>query len=60
MSAPRPTPPQRPQRPPSNPGFASSVRRIVPIAWPVFIGQVAVLAFATVDTVLVARAIAVC
>ena len=35
--------------------FSSSVRRIVPIAWPVFVGQVAVLAFATVDTVLVAR-----
>ena len=36
-------------------GFAHSVRRIVPMAWPVFIGQVAVLGFATVDTVLVAR-----
>jgi MATE family multidrug resistance protein len=35
--------------------FATSVRRIVPLAWPVFIGQVAVLAFSTVDTVLVAR-----
>ena len=55
MSAAQPTQPKRPQRLPSNPGFASSVRRIVPIAWPVFIGQVAVLAFATVDTVLVAR-----
>jgi len=32
-----------------------SARRIAPLAWPVFIGQVAVLAFATVDTILVAR-----
>ena len=35
--------------------FAHSVQRIVPIAWPVFVGQVAVLGFGTVDTVLVAR-----
>jgi MATE family multidrug resistance protein len=35
--------------------FAASVRRIAPLAWPVLIGQLAVLAFATVDTVLVAR-----
>ena len=35
--------------------FADSVRRIAPLAWPAFIGQLAVLAFATVDTVLVAR-----
>jgi multidrug resistance protein, MATE family len=35
--------------------FVHSVRRIAPLAWPVFIGQLAVLAFATVDTVLVAR-----
>ena len=33
----------------------ASVQRIVPLAWPVFIGQVAVLGFGTVDTVLVAR-----
>ena len=33
----------------------ASVRRIVPLAWPVFVGQVAVLGFGTVDTVLVAR-----
>ena len=32
-----------------------SARRIVPLAWPVFVGQVAVLAFSTVDTLLVAR-----
>ena len=36
-------------------GLRSSVRRIVPLAWPVFVGQVAVLGFGTVDTVLVAR-----
>lgn len=35
--------------------FGDDVRRIVPLAWPVFIGQLAVLAFSTVDTVLVAR-----
>ncbi|HSW03709.1 MATE family efflux transporter [Aquabacterium sp.] len=35
--------------------FAASVRRITPLAWPVFIGQLAVLGFSTVDTVLVAR-----
>jgi multidrug resistance protein, MATE family len=32
-----------------------SVRRIAPLAWPVFVGQVAVLAFGTVDTVMIAR-----
>ncbi len=35
--------------------FGHSVHRILPLAWPVFVGQVAVLAFATIDTVLVAR-----
>jgi multidrug resistance protein, MATE family len=35
--------------------ISDSARRIAPLAWPVFIGQVAVLAFSTVDTVLVAR-----
>jgi len=38
------------------PAFASSARRIVPLAWPVMIGQLAVLAFSTIDTVLVGRA----
>ena len=33
----------------------ASARRIAPIAWPVFIGQIAVLAFSTTDTVFVAR-----
>lgn len=36
-------------------GFAASVRRITLLAWPVFVGQLAVLGFSTVDTVLVAR-----
>ncbi len=39
----------------ANAGFIASVRRIVPLAWPVFVGQVAVLAFGTLDTVLVGR-----
>lgn len=33
----------------------ADVRRLLPLAWPVLIGQVAVLAFGTIDTVLVAR-----
>ena len=37
------------------PSLGASVRRITPLAWPVFVGQVAVLGFNTVDTVLVAR-----
>ena len=32
-----------------------SLRRIAPLAWPVLVGQLAVLAFSTIDTVLVAR-----
>lgn len=39
----------------ADPRFGASVRRIVPLAWPVLVGQVSVLGFATVDTVLVAR-----
>jgi len=35
--------------------WATSVRRITPLAWPVFVGQVSVLAFTTVDTVLLGR-----
>ncbi|OYU67422.1 MAG: MATE family efflux transporter, partial [Burkholderiales bacterium PBB5] len=35
--------------------FVDSVRRILPLAWPVFVGQLAVLAFSTIDTMLVAR-----
>ena len=33
-----------------------SARRIAPLAWPVLIGQLSVLAFATIDTLFVARA----
>ncbi|MET0333743.1 MAG: MATE family efflux transporter [Rhizobacter sp.] len=36
-------------------GLLDSARRIAPLAWPVFVGQVAVLGFSTVDTVMVAR-----
>lgn len=35
--------------------WRADVARIVPLAWPVFMGQVAMVLFATVDTVLVAR-----
>ncbi len=33
-----------------------SARRIAPLAWPMFVGQLSVLAFATIDTVLLGRA----
>ncbi|WP_374563050.1 MATE family efflux transporter [Ideonella sp.] len=36
-------------------GFWTDVRRITPLAWPVVVGQIAVLAFSTIDTVLVGR-----
>src|SRR5664279_769246 len=36
-------------------GLRDGVRRIAPLAWPMFVGQIAVLAFSTVDTVMVAR-----
>ena len=39
----------------SDRSWLASVRRIVPLAWPVYIGQLAVLAFNTVDTVVVGR-----
>ena len=35
--------------------LADSARRIAPLAWPVLVGQLAVLAFSTIDTVMVAR-----
>ena len=35
--------------------WRDSVRRIVPLAWPMLVGQLAVLAFSTIDTLLVAR-----
>ncbi len=37
------------------PGFGHDTRRILHLAWPVLVGQVAVLAFGTIDTVLLAR-----
>jgi multidrug resistance protein, MATE family len=40
----------------ASPGtLRADVARILPLAWPVLVGQIAVLMFATVDTVLVAR-----
>lgn len=36
-------------------GHWESLRQIAPLAWPVLVGQLAVLAFSTVDTLLVAR-----
>ena len=36
-------------------GLIDSARRIAPLAWPVLVGQLAVLAFSTIDTVMVAR-----
>ncbi len=45
--------------PPPTSTLAGSARRIAPLAWPVFVGQLSVLAFATIDTVLVARASAI-
>jgi multidrug resistance protein, MATE family len=35
--------------------FGASVRRLLPLAWPVFIGQLAVMLFSTVDTVMLGR-----
>lgn len=43
---------------PRRAALADSARRIAPLAWPVFIGQLSVLAFGTIDTLLVARATA--
>lgn len=42
-------------RPSSSRRLSDSARHIVALAWPVFIGQVAVLAFGTIDTLLAAR-----
>jgi MATE family multidrug resistance protein len=38
-----------------NEGWRDSARRIAPLAWPVLVGQVSVLAFSTIDTIFVAR-----
>ena len=35
--------------------WLGSLRRLLPLAWPVFVGQLAVLAFSTVDTILLGR-----
>ena len=43
----------------TRPSLRDSARRIAPLAWPVFVGQIAVLAFSTIDTVMVARVSAV-
>ena len=40
----------------SRAALLTSAQRIAPMAWPVFIGQVAVLAFSTVDTLMASRA----
>jgi MATE family multidrug resistance protein len=41
--------------PPPSTSFAANARRVADLAWPVFAGQLAVLGFSTVDTLLVAR-----
>ena len=46
----------QPTRPGRRAALADSARRIAPLAWPVFIGQVSMLVFSTIDTLLVARA----
>lgn len=35
--------------------FVDSVRRIVPLAWPVLVGQIAVMMFSTIDTLMMGR-----
>lgn len=50
VSAPASTPPAA-----AGHGWFGSVRQIVPLAWPLFIAQLAVIGFGTVDTLLVAR-----
>lgn len=63
MSGPADTPPALPDPTAPVPApastLAASARRIAPLAWPVLIGQLAVVAFGTVDTLLVARHAAV-
>jgi multidrug resistance protein, MATE family len=39
----------------TRPSLRESALRLFPLAWPVFVGQIAVLAFSTVDTVMAAR-----
>ena len=40
----------------TRPRLKESALRLFPLAWPVFVGQIAVLAFSTVDTLMTARA----
>ncbi|WP_374662780.1 MATE family efflux transporter [Inhella sp.] len=40
---------------PTLPRFGQSVRRLLPLAWPVFVGQLAVMALGIVDTVMMGR-----
>lgn len=35
--------------------FIDSVRRLVPLAWPVLVGQIAVMMFSTIDTLMMGR-----
>jgi multidrug resistance protein, MATE family len=35
--------------------FIDSVRRLVPLAWPVLVGQIAVMMFSTIDTLMLGR-----
>ncbi len=35
--------------------FADSARRIIPLAWPVLVGQIAVMMFSTIDTLMMGR-----
>ena len=46
---------EAPRVPPAVAAFRADARRIAELAWPVFAGQLAVLGFSTVDTLLVAR-----
>ncbi|MEO7245898.1 MAG: hypothetical protein ABIX12_12235 [Rubrivivax sp.] len=39
----------------TGPGHDGELRRIVRLTWPVLVGRLAVMGFATVDTVVVAR-----
>jgi MATE family multidrug resistance protein len=54
-----PTPDQSPVTARDQGSLADSARRIAHLAWPVLIGQLSVLAFSTIDTLLVARYAAV-
>ncbi len=41
--------------PPGWAGVGHSAKRLLPLAWPVFVGQVAMLSYSTVDTLLMGR-----